>query len=94
MDERKSAAKHKVVIENRELTSIEGVEEVISFDEESVICETTMGTLMIRGNEMHVEKLNLEQGILTVTGEVETMEYSEPGSFAKTGGGILGRIFK
>lgn len=94
MEERKSSGKHKVVIDERECTSIEGVSEVISFDEENVVCETTMGTLMIKGTDMHVEKLNLEQGILTVIGEVEALEYSEPGSFSKGGGGILGRIFK
>lgn len=94
MEERRNNSKHRIVIDGRDCTTIEGVTEVISFDEDAVICETTMGTLMLRGNEMHVEKLNLDQGILAVTGEVETVEYSDPGAFSKSGGGILGRIFK
>ncbi|MGL4791763.1 MAG: YabP/YqfC family sporulation protein, partial [Anaerotignaceae bacterium] len=58
MAEDKRNQKHKIVMDQRERLFIDGVTEVISFDEETVICETDMGTLIIRGAQLHVEKLN------------------------------------
>lgn len=93
MDERK-AGRHRLIIEQREDTTIEGVSEVISFDEESVVCETIMGTMVIKGHELHIEKLNLEQGVLAIVGEVESLEYGDENAFTRASGGLLGRIFK
>ena len=86
--------RHKIVIDQRESISVDGVIEVISFDEESVICETNMGSMIIRGRDLHIEKLNLEQGVFSVEGTVEALEYSDD-SFAKSSASsIFGRIFK
>ena len=38
-----------ILMENRERMSISGVLDVESFDEESVVVETEMGTLVIKG---------------------------------------------
>ncbi|MGL4792029.1 MAG: sporulation protein YabP, partial [Anaerotignaceae bacterium] len=92
--EDKRNQKHKIVMDQRERLFIDGVTEVISFDEETVICETDMGTLIIRGAQLHVEKLNLDQGQLVVVGEISGMEYGEEGMFAKNSGGFLSRLFK
>ncbi|MCI8342387.1 MAG: sporulation protein YabP [Firmicutes bacterium] len=84
---------HSITIDQRQRATIDGVTDVISFDEESVICETCMGTVFIKGEGLHVEKLNLDQGELDITGTVDSVEYGGEGAFAKSGG-ILGRIFK
>ena len=84
---------HRITIDQRERTVIDGVTDVISFDEESIVCETDMGTVFVRGAGLHVEKLNLDQGELDITGTVDRVEYGEEGALSK-GGGILGRIFK
>ena len=85
---------HKVLIEERGRVAIDGVTEVISFDEESIVCETNMGPIIVKGEGLHVEKLNLDQGELDITGAVDSLEYGEEGAFSKSAGGILGRIFK
>lgn len=94
MEERKVAGRHRLVIDQREDVMIEGVSEVISFDEESVVCETVMGLMIVKGINLHIEKLNLDQGILAIVGEVDSLEYGDGNSFSKASGGILGRIFK
>ena len=68
---------HKVLIEERGRVAIDGVTEVISFDEESIVCETNMGTIIVKGEGLHVEKLNLDQGELDITGAVDSLEYGE-----------------
>ena len=86
--------RHKIVIDQRESISVDGVIEVISFDEESVICETNMGSMIIRGRDLHIEKLNLEQGVFSVEGTVEALEYSDDSFVKSSASSIFGRIFK
>jgi len=86
--------RHKIVIDQRENISVDGVVEVISFDEESVVCETNMGSMVIRGRDLHIEKLNLEQGVLSIEGVVEALEYNEEGFAKASTASIFGRIFR
>ena len=48
---------HHVILEGREQLSVSGVEEVESFDENTIIMTTVKGTLVVRGEDLHIEKL-------------------------------------
>lgn len=92
-EERKKDTRHRMILEDRERMSITGVIDVLSFDEESIIAETEKGMLILRGNNMHVGKLNLDEGEVSVDGLIDTIEYSEGGiSMGKNS--FLNRIFK
>ena len=78
-EERKKDTRHRMILEDRERMSITGVIDVLSFDEESIIAETEKGMLILRGNNMHVGKLNLDEGEVSVDGLIDTIEYSEGG---------------
>lgn len=93
-EERRNTSKHKVIIEKRERVSITGVIDVMSFDEESIVTETEMGTLIIRGVGLHVNALNLEKGELEVDGEIENITYEDESPVSKNKGNLLGKIFK
>ena len=67
--------KNNIIIENREKTSISGVCEVISFDEHEVCMDTTQGKLTVLGDGLHVEKLNLDIGEISITGRIDGFEY-------------------
>ena len=56
------SGQHRLVIENREHTEITGVVHVDSFDDEEVIMETELGLLAVRGENLHIKHLNLDQG--------------------------------
>ena len=47
-----------------------GVVDVQSFDEDQVLLETVRGMLVVRGQGLHVERLQLEAGELIVEGKV------------------------
>lgn len=84
--------RHRIVLEERERLLINGVTDVISFDEESVSADTDMGVILIRGEGLHISKLNLDEGVLQVEGNVDIIEYGD-GTVSK-GGFLLGKIFK
>ncbi len=81
---------HNVILEGREKLSIAGVVDVQSFDEEQILLETVRGMLVIRGQGLHVERLQLESGELMVEGEIGCLEYDDS---AAPRGGLLARLF-
>ncbi len=85
-------APHHVILEGREELSVSGVEEVESFDENVIVMVTSQGTLVVRGEDLHIEKLSLDGGDLRVEGMVESLTYEDegrtrPGFFARLMGG-------
>jgi sporulation protein YabP len=89
----RSASRHSLHIDRRESVAVSGMTDVISFDEETVIGETEMGIIIIRGNNLHVNRINLENGELSVSGEIDGITYENPGGYSK-GKSLLGRLFK
>ena len=85
-------AAHHIILEEREQLSVSGVEEVESFDENTIVMHTSQGTLIIRGENLHIEKLSLDGGDLKVEGDVDSLTY-EDGRGEKSGG-FFSRLFR
>ena len=66
---------HNLIMEGRERLNISGVEDVESFDEETIVVYTSKGLLIIKGSELHIEKLSLDGGDLAVEGLVHSLQY-------------------
>ena len=71
---------HNISIENRKKLNLTGVSQVVTFNENSVVLETIMGTLVIKGNGMKVNKLNVEKGDMSIDGELISFYYSSKGN--------------
>jgi len=87
-----SNAGQNIFVENREKIRVSGVVDVRSFDENCVYIETELGELLIRGENLRINKLNLEQFELVIEGYIVSFEYDEKGK--RNGKGLLGRMFK
>ncbi len=85
--------RHRIVLEERSRLSVSGVTDVVSFDDESITADTDMGMIIIRGEDLHIGRLNLDEGALQVDGSVDSIEYTD-GSESSRGGFLLGKIFK
>lgn len=68
---------HNLILEERKRLSVSGVTDVDSFDEQTVIAYTVKGEITIKGWDLHVSKLNLEQGELSVDGEISSLTYTD-----------------
>ena len=79
-------------VEGRRTGTVTGVVDVLSFDLTEILLETDQGMLMIRGSDLHVNRLTLEKGEVDVEGKIDSLTYSD--SVAKpTGTSILSRLF-
>ena len=85
---------HRVTLSNRQSCSIIGVTDVISFDLNQVLLETSCGMLSIKGQDLHVGKLSVDKGELEVDGRIDSYTYSEITSMAKKGESFFNRLFK
>lgn len=81
---------HSFSLKDRKSLEMKGVLEVVSFNENKVILQTTQGNLFVKGSELNIINLNLDDGSIKVEGYVTSLEYSEKAQ--KTG--IFNRLFK
>ena len=83
---------HNISLENRKRVFVDGVSEVISFDEFSVYMNTSLGRLLINGDELHIQTLCLEKGNVIIDGEINEIIYENDQKNAKKG--IFSRLSK
>lgn len=74
---------HNAIIEDRKKFTLTGVKDVLTFDEETVMLETALGRLAIKGSSLHILNFNNESGDLSGEGKVHALIYT---SDEKSGG--------
>lgn len=94
MEEKQKAKTHKLVLTSRKTALVTGVMDVLSFDPGEVLLETELGTLMIRGEELHVSRLDLEKGEVDIDGKTDSLNYSNGGQTSKNGDTLLKKLFR
>lgn len=99
MDEKKTARQvknesiHNLILENRKKLSISGIEDVESFNEEEIVLVTiSHGMLVIKGTQLHINKLSVDSGDVSITGEVCAMDYVD--TTRKRGGSLISRLLR
>jgi len=85
---------HKIMLTNRRTCTINGVSDVLSFDVHEILLETDQGMLMIKGDELHVNRLTLDKGEVDVDGKIDSLTYSETAGYNAQGESLLARLFK
>ncbi len=80
---------HKLTLNEREKLTMTGVTEVMSFDDNTVALNTSLGTLIIQGEDLKLKTLSLEMGQVAVDGRVSALIYEEP----RVSGGLWHRLF-
>lgn len=95
MEEKKliKSKPHSITIEGRERIIINGVRDVASFDENEVALETEAGGLTIRGTDLHINRLSVDDGNLFVEGYIISCIYNDKMDIKRTGN-FLSNIFK
>ena len=90
-DRARPEAAHHIILEERERLTVSGVEEVESFDENTIVMSTVKGTLVVRGEDLHIEKLSLDGGDMKVEGSVDSLTYED--DRGRQSGGFFARLF-
>ena len=89
----RAGMKHTLLLDGREKLTVNGVEDVESFDDEAVILYTTQGMLTVKGIDFRINKLSVESGEVIVEGEIGSILYSGVDRPQKDGG-FFSKMFK
>jgi sporulation protein YabP len=79
---------------NREDTTITGVLNVDRFDDYIIVVDTELGTLVLRGQGLHIQQLDLDEGTFKVEGLVTVLEYTGGSRRREGGQSLLERLFR
>ena len=66
-----------VIINNRRIISLTGVDEVVSFDTETVILVGSGDNITIDGHDLNITKLSLDSGEVVIEGKIDGLFYSQ-----------------
>lgn len=75
MEEKKTVSGHGLTLENRQEGRVTGVRDIHSFNEGEILLATEAGKLSIKGEKLHVKRLNLEKGEADIQGRVNSFTY-------------------
>ncbi len=69
---------HKLQLSERKVLTMTGVTEVVSFDENAVVLQTSLGLLIVQGQQLSLKNLSLDGGQVAVEGSISALTYEEP----------------
>lgn len=76
---------HSLTLNDRKILHLTGVSDVTSFDEKMLVMHTDEGQITISGTGLHVSALLLEEGRVSVEGQVDAIQYAGKGRSARKG---------
>ena len=68
--------------------------DVLSFDLNEILLETEQGMLMVKGTDLHVNRLSVEKGEVDLAGNIDSIAYSSSSPAVKQGESFLSKLFK
>ena len=87
--EKYSEAQGNITLWDRHIFTADGVIDVLSFDEGLVSLSTSLGLLLVEGEEMRVKKMDMESGVVSLEGKISGMYYTDEAKTHKKG--LFGR---
>lgn len=69
--------KSNLVLDSRKKVTLTGVLEVISYDDEKISLNTNLGNLDIKGRDLKINKLDVQNGDVIIVGMINYMVYND-----------------
>lgn len=68
---------HSITICDRHSVLLTGIEDVLNFDEGAVVLATTLGTLAIEGEGLHIKQMNVDSREFGIEGKIFSLCYMD-----------------
>ena len=83
-----------ITINERKNIIISGVKKIESFDNEEFLMDTTLGYLVIKGNDLEIIKLDTYQGNVSIKGRLDSLTYLDELNKKDKDNSFLNKLFK
>lgn len=81
---------HNIIVEDRKKFTFTGVKDVLSFDDQTIMLETVLGRLALKGEDLHLDQFDTEKGDICGNGKIHALIYTATDSNQ----GFFSRVFK
>lgn len=85
---------HGVSLVERKNLMITGVKKVENFDTEQFLIETSMGFILVKGQELELIKLDTVQGNVSIRGVINGINYLEDNVKKSKESSLFNKLFK
>ncbi|MBZ9689536.1 sporulation protein YabP [Clostridium estertheticum] len=82
-----------LLLENRKKLTINGVIEVINFNENQILLNTDVGMMIVKGQQLKMNKLDVQNGDVIISGKVDAFVYTTDKRKVKKDS-IISRLFR
>ena len=83
--------RHQLTLVDREEMTVEGVLSLGSADEIEIVMDTERGSLVVKGENLNIQQLNLDKGNIVVEVIIKSLVYDDEPKQKK---GLLNRLLK
>ncbi|MDA8442569.1 MAG: sporulation protein YabP [Peptococcaceae bacterium] len=94
MDGAVKPKEHQLHLTNRQKLALSGITSVGAFDETEILLDSTMGKMILKGTELHITQLNLDNESLVVEGTIKAIIYTDENSKGIKGKRLLDKILR
>lgn len=85
---------HSISLLERKTLVITGVKKIENFDNLHFLLETTMGAMIIKGEELELIKLDTLAGNVTIKGSINSINYVVDSNKRTSEESVFSRLFK
>ena len=85
---------HGINLVERKNLIITGVKKIENFDTEQFLLETSMGFVIVKGEDLELIKLDTLQGNFSIRGLIKGIDYLEENNKKQKDNSIFNRLFK
>ena len=82
----------EIKITDRKRINLTGVKKLVSFNPEEFLIETTLGVILLKGQDLEIVKLDTTDGILSIKGRINNLSYMDSSKNKESS--IIARLFK
>ena len=82
----------EIKIIDRKRINLTGVKKIVSFNPEEFLIETTLGVLLLKGQDLEIVKLDTTEGVLSIKGKINSFNYLDSNKNKETS--FIARLFK
>ncbi len=86
--------KQEIQLKNRKDLNISGVKKIYSLNENEFVLDTLLGKMRVCGSGLEMIQLDIEKGILIISGNISLMEYADNIKVKKDHSSFITKLFK
>lgn len=76
-DDMQLADQSVIELSNREILKLTGVQHIDIFETERIVLLSEQGTLEVQGVQLNITQLDLDAGVLQITGNIDALIYPQ-----------------